>query len=136
LTVYVDASALLKLYVEETQSREAHRILVDPSTWTTARHTLVEVRRNLATLLTGSGLATFRRWFEHDWTELTVIEPNEAICARAAELAEFTGVRTLDALHLGAAYAAGAEDGLPIVTFDRRLADAARSLGWTVLGAA
>jgi hypothetical protein len=28
---------------------------------------------------------------------------------------------------------AGAEAGLPIVTFDRRLSDAARSLGWTVL---
>ena len=135
MTLYVDPSALLKVYVEEEQSPEARRILVDPSTWTTARHTLVEVRRNLSRLLAGDGLDTFRRWFEHDWSELAVVELNEAVCTRAAELAEATGVRTLDALHLGAASAAGADEGLPIVTFDRRLAAAALSLGWTVLPA-
>lgn len=134
MTLYVDPSALLKLYIEEEQSSDARQILVDPSAWTTARHTLVEVRRNLSRLLTGTGLDTFRRWFEHDWSELAVVELNEAVCARAAELAEITGVRTLDALHLGAASTAGAESGLPIVTFDLRLAEAARALGWTVLG--
>jgi hypothetical protein len=36
-----------------------------------------------------------------------------------------------DALHLGAAERAGTDD-LTFVTFDRRQADAARSLGWTV----
>lgn len=135
MTLYVDASALLKLYVEEEESSDARQILVDPSTWTTARHTLVEVHRDLARLLTGKGLDTFRRWFEHDWSELAVVELNEAVCARAAELAALTDVRTLDALHLGAASTAGADGGMPIVTFDRRLAGAARSLGWTVLGA-
>ncbi len=134
MTLYVDASAVLKLYVEEDQSSDARRILVDPSAWTTARHTLVEVRRNLSRLLAGNELDIFRRWFEHDWSELAVVELNEAVCTRAAELAETTGAKTLDALHLGAASTAGAEGGLPIVTFDRRLADAARSLGWTVLG--
>ncbi len=135
MTLYVDPSALLKLYVEEEQSSDARRILVDPSAWTTARHTLVEVRRNLSRLLAGTELDTFRRWFEHDWSELAVVELNEAVCSRAAELAEITGAKTLDALHLGAASTAGAEGGLPIATFDRRLADVARSLGWTVLGA-
>jgi predicted nucleic acid-binding protein len=43
-------------------------------------------------------------------------------------------VRTLDALHLGAAERVGGA-ALPFVTFDRRLAAAARRLGWTVLGA-
>lgn len=135
MTLYVDSSALLKLYVEEEHSQRARSMLFNPRDWTTARHTLVEVRRNLARALGGSGLATFRRWFEHDWTELAVVELAEPVCAKSAELAEATGVRTLDALHLGAAWAVGADDGLPIVTFDRRLADAARALGWTVLGA-
>lgn len=135
MILYVDPSALLKIYVEEERSDRARSVLVDPRDWTTARHTLVEVRRNLARLLTGSGLELFRRWFEHDWSELAVVELNDPVCRRSAEIAESTGVRTLDALHLGAAWAAGADDGLPVVTFDARLAAAARSLGWTVLGA-
>jgi predicted nucleic acid-binding protein len=136
LSQYVDASALLKVYVEERDSDEARALLADQARWASGRHTLVEVRRNLARLLDGAALREYRRWFETHWAEIEVIELSELVCERAAELAEVTRVRSLDALHLGAASAAGAEDGLPIVTFDRRLAEAARSLGWTVLGAA
>jgi predicted nucleic acid-binding protein len=121
--------------VEEDDSPRARELLDDPRSWRTARHTRVEVRRSLSRVLTGDALATFREWFEHDWSELAVVELSPDVCERAAELAEATGARTLDALHLGAASAAGAGDGLPIVTFDRGLAGAARSLGWTVLGA-
>lgn len=135
MSLYVDASALLKLYVEEEQSPAARQMLTDPRAWATGRHTFVEVRRNLPRLLGGRRLETYRRWFEHDWSELAVVELSEVVCLRAAELAEATGVRTLAALHLGAASAVGAERGLPVVTFDRRLAEAARSLGWSVLGA-
>jgi uncharacterized protein len=134
VTLYVDASALLKLYVEEPESPSAREILLDPREWTTARHTLVEVRRNLARLLEGKALARYRRWFDGHWESMSVIELGDAVCQRAAALAEVTGASTLDALHLGAAYEAG-QGQIPIATFDRRLADATRSLGWTVLGA-
>lgn len=133
MSVYVDASALLKIYVEETDSAEARGILAAEPRWTTGRHTLIEVRRNLARLLDGATLERFRGVFDTHWAETRVVELRKDVCGRAAELAELTGARTLDALHLGAADAAGAADGLPIVTFDRRLADAARSLGWRVL---
>lgn len=133
MSVYVDASALLKIYVEEPESVEARRLLVDPTTWTTGRHTVVEVRRNLARVLAGSSLERIRTWFEDHWVDVTVVELNELVCNRAAELAELTGVRTMDALHLGAAAQAGATEGLPIVTFDRGMRVAARSLGWCVL---
>lgn len=45
-----------------------------------------------------------------------------------------TGSWTLDALHLAAAEQAGGRE-LPFVTFDLRLAEAARALGFTVIGA-
>lgn len=133
MSVYVDASALLKVYIEEPESPEARRVLVDPTTWTTGRHTRVEVRRNLPRVLTGSSLDRIRSWFEDHWIDVTVVELNDVVCERAAELAELTGVRTMDALHLGAAAEAGAGEGLPIVTFDGRMRAAARSLGWLVL---
>lgn len=130
---YVDSSAIVKLYVEEPDSPRASELL--EGAWTTGRHTLVEVRRALTQMLDGDELTSARRRFETDWRATDVVELDPRTCARAAELAEATGVRTLDALHLGAAERVGAGGGLPVVTFDRRLAGAARTLGWTVLGA-
>lgn len=134
MSLYVDASAMLKLYIEEPESQLARELLRDPTHWTTARHTRVEVRRNIARVVDEPDLTKFRSWFEDHWADTTVIELTDVVCERAVELAERVGVRTLDALHLGAAAEAG-EGRLPIVTFDRRLSEAARSLGWIVLGA-
>lgn len=134
MSLYVDASALLKVYVEEPESERARQLLDDPTLWTTARHTRIEVRRNLVRVVDEPEYSTFRSWFEDHWAEATVVELTESVCERALDLAERTGVRTLDALHLGAAAEAG-QGSLPVVTFDIRLAHAARSLGWTVLGA-
>lgn len=131
--MYAEASAVLKLHVDEPESDHA-KALLEGVHWASGRHTYVEVRRNLARLLAGTSLHEARAAFLNSWSDVEVIELAEAVVEHAAELAERTGARALDALHLGAASAAGADDGLPIVTFDRRLADAARSLGWTVLG--
>jgi predicted nucleic acid-binding protein len=68
------------------------------------------------------------------WAHVDVVELSASVCEAAAGLAEQTGVRALDALHLGAAEAAGGSS-LRFVTFDHRLAAAARSLGWDAVGA-
>jgi predicted nucleic acid-binding protein len=133
VTRYVDASAVVKLYVEEPDSPRATELL--DSSWASGRHTLIEVRRALAQAIADDALDVARSRFEEDWEATDVIEIDARACERAAELAEATGARTLDALHLAAAERVGAGDGLAFVTFDRRLAEAARSLGWTVLGA-
>ncbi|HSH60843.1 MAG TPA: PIN domain-containing protein [Acidimicrobiales bacterium] len=57
-----------------------------------------------------------------------VVELDAATCELAATIAEHTGVRTLDALHLGAAQRAGGQ-ALTILTFDVRQAQAALLLG-------
>jgi predicted nucleic acid-binding protein len=130
---YVDSSALLKLYLDEPETPIAFAALHEYETWATARHTLVEVRRNLARLLTGDALASARGAFAEDWEKILVVELDRGTCNAAASLAEQTGVKSLDALHLGAAKAAGAADGLPLITFDRGVRGAAKSLGWLVL---
>lgn len=135
MSLYVDTSALLKRYVEEDDSAAAEGFLVADPSWVTARHTWVEVRRNLARLLRGAERARLRRAFESDWARMLVVELDAATCTRAGALAETLGARTLDALHLAAAERAGAGAGaLPFLTYDLRQAQAARSLGWTVLG--
>ena len=106
--LYADANALLKLYVDEPDSIRAEEILHGDSDWVTAGHTLVEIRRNLARLLTGDALDMARQQFDTDWVALRRVELDAGLCEIAAELAEATGARTLDALHLGAASAVGA----------------------------
>jgi uncharacterized protein len=133
MSIYVDASALLKLYFDEADSLRAEELLSADATWVTAQHTAVEVRRSLARELRAADLAAARRQFGRDWQSTAVVELTPEVCEVAAELAELTGARTLDALHLAAAKVVGG-GALPIVTFDVRQAQAARSLGWVVLG--
>ena len=45
MTIYVDASALLKLYLYERDSEYAEDLLSGAGDWLTGRHTTVEVRR-------------------------------------------------------------------------------------------
>lgn len=133
MSLYVDSSALLKRYVEEPDSETAEALLRSDPSLLTARHTVVEVRRNLARLLDERDAAAARSAFMQDLAVLSIVELDEATCEIAAAIAELTGVRTLDALHLAAAQRAGGA-AVPLLTFDLRQAQAARSLGLTVVG--
>jgi uncharacterized protein len=62
-----------------------------------------------------------------------IVELDEPTCENAAVIAEVNGVRTLDALHLAAARRVGGA-AMTFLTFDLRQAQAARTLGFTVLG--
>jgi predicted nucleic acid-binding protein len=133
VSLYVHSSALLKRYVEEPDSDLADSHLRSDPSLLTSRHTIVEVRRNLARLLAGRELASARAAFAADLEVLSIVELDEVTCEGAAQVAEVTGVRTLDALHLAAAQRVGGP-AVPFLTFDIRQAQAARALGLTVIG--
>ncbi|MBI4883872.1 MAG: type II toxin-antitoxin system VapC family toxin [Actinobacteria bacterium] len=134
MTTYVDSSALLKRYVAEPDSAVAERlILADPvlvSSWIT----VVELRRNLARLVEADALPGVRRQCLRDLDEFALVAVDEVVCNAAAAIGEQLGVRTLDAVHLACAQRLQIP-GLTFVTFDLRQAQAARLLGFTVLGA-
>jgi uncharacterized protein len=133
VSLYVDSSALLKRYVDEPESAACEAILRSDPELVSGRHTVVEVRRNLARLLPGADLAAARSTFAADLESISLVELDATTCEAAAAIAEVTGARTLDALHLSAAQRVGGT-ALPFVTYDVRQAQAARSLGFTVLG--
>ncbi len=133
MNLYVDSSALLRRYVLEAGSDVVTSLLDEAEIAVTAAHTTVEVRRNLSRLLEGRDLTAARDQFERDLSGLGVLALDADTCEAAALVAESTGVRTLDALHLGAAQRAGGA-ALRFLTFDVRQAQAARSLGFTVVG--
>lgn len=134
MSLYVDSSALLKRYVDEPDSEVADSILRSDPSMVTARHTLIEVRRNLARLLTERDLPEARAAFTADLDAFSIVELDEVTCEGAAAIAEVTGVRTLDAMHLSAAQRVGGP-AVTFLTFDTRQAQAARMLGFTVTGA-
>ena len=134
MSTYVDTSALLKRYVDEADSAAADALLRADPVLLTARHTIVEVRRNLGRLLAGRDLTVARAAFADDLRTISIIELDEVTCESAASIAETTGARTLDALHLAAAQRVSAP-GVGFLTFDLRQAQAARSLGLAVVTA-
>ena len=132
MTSYADSSALLKRYVDEPDSDSADELLASDNELVTGRHTIVEVRRNLARLLSGTALTESRVAFATDLASFAMIELDSATCELAATIGEQTGARTLDALHLGAARRLGT--ALTFITFDIRQAQIARMLGLRVAG--
>ena len=133
MTLYVDTSALLKRYVDEPDSDRAVELLSGDAELVTGRHTVVEVRRNLDRVLSPADATAARAAFGADLASFAIVELDAATCELAATVAEQTGVRTLDALHLGAAQRVGT--AMAFLTFDARQAQAARAIGFSVVGA-
>lgn len=131
--LYLDASALVKRYVEEDGSELVISTMGEARAWSMCRVGYVETVRAV-------GLAGGRKLVsrvEGDWLSFDVIEVDRALVEHAAELALSTELRSLDALHLAAALVLPRED-LTVATWDTRLHRAARGQGFetlpTVLG--
>ncbi len=134
MTTYVDSSALLKRYVEEADSERADEFLRSDAVLVTSWITTVEVRRNLARLVTPTEMVAMRRQLNADLDAMALVAADQVVCEAAAEIAEHLGVRSLDAVHLASGQRLGVAD-LVFLTFDLRQAQAARTLGFRVLGA-
>lgn len=130
---YVDSSALVKRYVREPDSDLANQLLDSDPEWVTAAITEVEVRRVLAIRLSAQRNSA-RSAFLRDWERIVVVATDATTLGLAASLAEATGVRSLDAVHLASAGRLSARS-MRLVTFDVRMAAAARTLGISVVGA-
>jgi len=133
VTLYLDSSALLRVYLAEADADRFEELLLADTGWASVRVTQVEVRRNLARRLAPADRAPAAQQFAADWARTAVVEMDRTTCALAADLAEVTGARSLDALHLAAAQRLGG-GALTFVTADIRQAQVARSLGLAVAG--
>lgn len=122
---YLDASALVKLVIEEPESPALNRWYVEAERLVTSRIGVIETTR-----------ASARRDFEvahrdRILSDMEVVEVLPAIASVAATL-EPASLRTLDAIHLATALAL-VPDLDAFVTYDDRLAEAARAIGLPVV---
>jgi hypothetical protein len=122
--LYLDASALVKRYVEEEGSESVVRAMDAADAWAMCRIGYVETVRAVAL---ADGRRAVKR-VEADWLSFDVIEVDRALTEHAAELALSTELRSLDALHLAAALVLPSGD-LTVATWDTRLHRAARDQG-------
>lgn len=132
MVLYADSSALVKRYVAEHDSAAADVLLGSDPVLATSRITEVEVRRNLARLLDEVDAAHAKRQFLHDLDAFALIAVDATTCNEASRIAEQTGCRSLDSIHIACALRAGAQT--TFLTFDVRQANAARSMGLAVVG--
>jgi predicted nucleic acid-binding protein len=128
--LYLDASALVKRYVEEEGSALVLRAMDGATAWSMCRVGYVETVRAVA--LAG-GRRVVKR-FEADWLSFDVVEVDSALAEHAAQLTLSAELRSLDALHLASALVLPPE-GLTIATWDARLHRAARDQGLETLPA-
>ncbi|MBT3246141.1 MAG: type II toxin-antitoxin system VapC family toxin [Actinobacteria bacterium] len=131
MTLYVDSSALIKRYLKEDGAAEAVAHMASDPVLVTSALTAIEVRRNLTRILTDD-LEVLRARLVVDLDAFAVIPLDAQVCAEAARIAEKTLCRSLDSIHLAAARRAGS--ATTVLTFDQRQAEAARSIGLSVIG--
>ena len=140
MTLYLDTSSLLKLYVDEPGSLDVLALVQSADVVATLTLTHTEARSALARrrregLLSARGLAEVRRLLDTEWPALIHLDVTPALCAEAGELAERYRLRAYDSLHL-AAYALVALDAGVEQTFfssaDLALCRAAKKLARTL----
>ncbi len=131
-TCYLDASALVKLATPEAETDALRAELDTYDARLTSRLATVEVARALRRR--GPASARLGDAIAEAFTGLGIIELDRAIAEPAGRI-DPPSLRSLDAIHLASALALGSELGA-VVTYDSRLADAARAAGLEVIAPA
>lgn len=131
MTLFLDSSAIVKRYVDEPGTRSVVALMEADADWAASAAALAESEIALCHRAAQEVIAeTLVQALRRDWLRFIVVPTDDGCLTRAAEIGCRYGTRTLDSIHLAAA------DRLPrpvtFVTFDRRQADAALSLGLAV----
>ena len=133
MILYLDTSALVKLYVEERGTsmvtgrvERAEAVATVRATYAEARAALARHRRERA--LTAAALRRAVRELDREWGTCNVIDLTEPLIKRAGALAERHALRGYDAVQLAAALDVRAAGGdVEFLSFDAGLNRAGRS---------
>ncbi len=136
MIVYLDASAMVKLYVEEPGSLEVAELVEGASVVGTALITRAEVSAAMARaarrqVITVEEAEAILQGFRRQWEQVHRLQVTENIVERAAGLAWRFGLRGYDAVHLACAvfWREMIEEPVVLATYDRELWEAARQSG-------
>ena len=125
-TVYLDSSAMLKLVVREAETPVLEAYLADCDGLVASRLAVLECRRAAQR----ASHARLLQRVDEVLDAIYLLEITPAILDEAA-IVEPPILRSLDAIHLATALSVG-DQQLEMITYDARLADAARAGGLAV----
>jgi predicted nucleic acid-binding protein len=141
--LYLDSSALIKLYIEEAGSSAVRAAVNEAAAVCTHLIAYAEVRAGLAKPMRMGRLTEQQVEFqvgcvEMDWPSARVVGVTESLVRRAGDLAHRHALRGYDSVHLAAAEEVYrvVDDGrmFRFAAFDAALAAAGRALGMRLLG--
>ena len=137
MTLYLDTSVIVKLYIREDDSDDVVDAVADATvvatSWLADPEACAAVeRRRRDRSVSPAALKAARQAFEADWTSWIAVGIDTDLVRHSARLAEQHGLRAADAVHLASfeRIVASAEEGdVRFMCADDRLSKAARSLG-------
>jgi predicted nucleic acid-binding protein len=137
MTLYLDTSTLVKLYLDEPDAEEIQdlvdeaRVLVTSSlAYSEARATFARRRREKH--MTAAEVTRAIAQLDADWSRFIVVEATDELARAAGQLADAHALRGADAIHLASfeTLLSRCEDpDVRMSCADERLARAARELG-------
>ena len=140
--LYLDTSALVKLYLDEPGRSAVTAAVATEAIVATQELAYIEThaafsRAEREGRLTHADLDRLRNEFERDWPSYLVIRVSQPLLEHAVKLVDSFALRAYDAVHLAAAQTLLREAGeaVSFACFDRRLSRAAEVLGMAVVSA-
>lgn len=137
MTLYLDTSVIVKLYIREDDSEEVVAAVADSTMVCTSLLAYPEAlaafeRRRRDKSVSPAALKAVRQAFEADWSSWIAVGIDADLACHSARLAEKYGLRAADAVHLASfeRILAASDDGdVRFLCADDRLCKAARDLG-------
>ena len=136
MTLYLDTSSLVKLYVEETESPHIAEMGDACNVAATSLYAYAETRAAYARRFREKSFSKKEHQllvsaFEKDWKNYFIIRVQNTLVKSAGDLAEKHGLRGFDAIHLSSAVTLKNEIESPVYfsCFDERLLAASRAEG-------
>lgn|SRR5574340_37364 len=132
MMLYLDTSALVKLYVDEPMSRELTAAVDEAEAVATSLLAYAESRAAFARARREGCLSTqaYRHVvdaFVEDWARYIAVEVTDRLVKEAGDLAAHRGLRGYDALHLASALSLREHmSSVLFLAFDRQLTEAAK----------
>ncbi len=135
MTLYLDTSSLVKLYIAEPGSELVRELVDQAVVVATSAIAYPETRAALARrrregVLTPAVFAMAKRMFERDWPKYLAVDASASICLAAGDLAEQYRLRGFDSVHLASFLEVARRAGKAETRFsshDARLNRAARA---------
>jgi len=140
MILYLDTSALVKLYINESLSNVVHKAVAKADAVATHHLAFVESHSSFARLLREKAIGEedyemLKKKFQKEWGSYLKVGFGNNLLQKASEYIEAFALRAYDSVHLAAAHNIYSQEQQDLVfaCFDKKLNQAAKILNFELL---